>query len=156
MAAKKQAVKRAPHERAYGWRHGFPAPNGVNAGDVVAYLEGDQESWSPERQLDQSKEKNHPLHRHLWGRPASYWAKRARIDECRKILNGISITIIRKEKEITVRAFEYVKKEWHRVEDIAKNPDLDRAHQIEILKQLDRLKIKLEQYFKIRDIFTEK
>lgn len=91
----------------YRWRDGFHSPKGVPA-EAVAKAVNALPEITPENLLEASKETTHVLHDDLWSEGDQAWARRGRLDRCRKIIGGYVEVFYVGGKEVTSRAVEYI------------------------------------------------
>jgi hypothetical protein len=138
----------------YTWADGFHAPKDVSADDVKASIDSLKDR-SPSGLLEASKAKKHPLHGALWSEGDQIWATRARTDYCRKVMSSICEVEVKGGKEITHRAYEFIRKNgegsWATIGEISNNTDLRKSYFNEIKRLQEQALHKMERYHSLFD-----
>jgi hypothetical protein len=133
----------------FEWADGFHAPKGVSVEDVAGALDA-LPTPSPENLLEASKRKRHVLHGELWSEGDQVWAQRGRLERCRKIIGAVQEVIVVGNREIKVRAVEFVKTngsgQWTGIESITSDPDLTDAYLAEIQRLQDQAAAKMARF----------
>jgi len=138
MPRKMQGNELPPDHR---WRDGFVAPKGVAVADArAAVVELDEPS--PEELYEASKDNSHVLHEDIWSEGDQEWARRGRIERCRKILGAIVEIVRVGNREIEVRSVEFVGK-WALIEEIISDVDLRDRYFLEIQRLNEQAMAKL-------------
>lgn len=139
----------------YKWAEGYVPPRGVTA-NACAQAVLDLPEPSPENLLAASKARRHLLHDHLWSENDAVWAGRARLEECRHILGGYRQVVVTKDREIEIRAVEFIRGsgggKWATVEDICADPQMRDAYLNEAIRQQEQALAKTER---VRQILKE-
>lgn len=133
----------------YQWADGYHPPKGVTAEAIGEVLEALPEP-TPEALFEASKSEAHVLHGHLWSEGDQVWATRARLEECRHVINGVRAVYTVGPKIITVRAIEFLREDgegsWKHIDDILANKDLHRAYMAEIKRLQEQALNKMDAF----------
>lgn len=139
----------------FQWAEGFRPPKGVSPDDVAASL-AKLEEPSPESLYEASKEKGHILHGDLWSEGDQVWARRGRIERCRKIISSVHEIVVVGGRDIAIRNVEFVRSEgkgrWAGMETIRNDPKLWDAYMAEVLRLQDQAAAKLS---KLRELMSD-
>jgi hypothetical protein len=130
----------------FHWREGFHSPKGVNPDQAAAAI-AKLPTPSPEALYEASKAKRHVLHEDLWNEGDAVWARRGRVDRCRHILGAVHEVVIVGNKQISIRAVEFVKTNgegrWASLDAIRNDPELWDAYMAEVLRLQEQATAKM-------------
>ena len=119
----------------YRWAEGSHAPKDVSAESIAIDCES-RGDWSPDGLYEASKAEGHPVHEDIWAEGDQVWAQRARVERCRKIIQGVNVEIEHGGKSYEVRAAEFVHVNgdgrWVSMQDIQNDNDLLKAYAAEV------------------------
>jgi len=136
------------------WSDAARSPKGVSAEAFLDRLKTLPEP-SPEASYEASKAPNDLLHEATWGEGDQVWAQRARLDYHRNLIQHVVETVVVGQKEITVRAVEFVRTNghghWAMLEQIRGNPDLLQAYATEVGRLLEQATAK---HAKLRELMA--
>lgn len=138
----------------FEWADGFHPPKDVSADAVKGALDLLDEP-TPEALYEASKGNGHVLHDELWSEGDQAWARRGRLDRCRKIIGAVQEVVVVGGKNIQVRAVEHVRVRgegrWASLETIRSDPDLREAYFAEVLRLQEQAAAKLT---KLRELLA--
>jgi hypothetical protein len=145
---RKLKIVEEPPEIEYLWRRGFVAPR-IDVAQVAAAINELPEP-EPEQLFEASKAEDHVLHEAVWSEGDQEWARRGRIEFCRRILSNIVEIVQVGGQTIETRAYEYVRGEgagrWSSISSIMADPELRDAYLAEIQRLQMEAAAKLERF----------
>ena len=128
----------------YSWKEGFHAPKGVSASDAYAAVVALGDDISPENLMEASKDQGHALHQAVWEEGDQAWARRGRIEFCRKVIGGLVLEVQTGPKRVEmVRAVEFVRGAFLTLDTILDDPELVKELIGQVATGLQQLQVKL-------------
>jgi hypothetical protein len=132
----------------YQWADGFHPPKGVSAEAFCDALHKLPEP-TPEALLKASKKVSHIYHEAIWSEGDDVWARKGRLDFCRRSIASCKEVAFVGGQEVLVRSVEYVHVDgdgrWATMDMIRSDKDLLAAYFEETKKLMYQATAKMER-----------